>query len=43
LSKDKDKAISAWQKRSKLIRSWPERGFEFTGQHDNTLGTLPRN
>jgi hypothetical protein len=43
LSKDKDKAISAWQKRSKLIRSWPESGFEFTGQRDNSLGTLPRN
>ena len=43
LSKDKDKAISAWKKRSKLIRSWPESGFEFTGQRDNSLGTLPRN
>ena len=43
LSKDKDKAISAWKKRSKLIRSWPERGFEFTGQRDNSLGALPRN
>ncbi len=43
LSKDKDKAISAWQKRSKLIRSWPERGFELTGSRDNSLGTLPRN
>jgi GntR family transcriptional regulator, transcriptional repressor for pyruvate dehydrogenase complex len=43
LSKDEDKAISAWKKRSKLIRSWPERGFEFLGQLDNSLGTLPRN
>ena len=43
LSKDKDKAISAWKKRSKLIRSWPESGFELTGQRDSKLGTLPRN
>ena len=43
LSKDKGKAVSAWKKRSKLIRSWPERGFELTGPRDNTLGTLPRN
>ena len=43
LTKDKDKAISAWKKRSKLIRSWPERGFEFTGQRDNRLDALPRN
>jgi GntR family transcriptional repressor for pyruvate dehydrogenase complex len=41
LSKDNDKAISAWKKRSKLIRSWPESGFEFTGQRDTRLGTLP--
>jgi len=41
LSKDKDKAVSAWKKRSKLIRSWPESGFEFTGQRDSRLGTLP--
>jgi GntR family transcriptional repressor for pyruvate dehydrogenase complex len=39
LSKDKDKAISAWKERSKLIRSWPERGFEFTGQRDNKPST----
>ena len=42
LSKDKGKALSAWKKRSKLIRSWPERGFELTGPRENTLGRLPR-
>ena len=41
LSKDNDKAISAWKKRSKLIRSWPGSGFEFTGQRDSRPGTLP--
>ena len=34
LTKDKDKALRAWKKRSKLIRSWPQRGFEFTGVRD---------
>lgn len=36
LSKDKDKALNAWKKRSKLIRSWPQRGFEFTRETDKT-------
>ena len=35
LTRDKDKAIRAWKRRSKLIRSWPQRGFEFTGVRDN--------
>jgi GntR family transcriptional repressor for pyruvate dehydrogenase complex len=30
LAKDKDKAISAWRKRSKFLRSCPKRGFELT-------------
>lgn len=30
LSKDKDKALRAWKKRSKFIRSWPQRDFEFS-------------
>ncbi|PCI76969.1 MAG: hypothetical protein COB20_09160 [SAR86 cluster bacterium] len=34
LTKDKDKAIRAWKKRSKFIRSWPQRGFELTGARD---------
>lgn len=27
LKKDKEKAVKAWQKRSKFLRSWPRRGF----------------
>lgn len=35
LSKNKGKAVSAWKKRSKLIRTWPERGFEFLAPREN--------
>ena len=30
LAKDKDKAVSAWRKRSKFLRSCPKRGFDLT-------------
>jgi len=30
LAKDKDKAVSAWRKRAKFLRSCPKRGFELT-------------
>lgn len=28
LARDKDKALKAWKKRSKFLRSWPQRGFD---------------
>ncbi len=33
LKKDADAAIAAWEKRSKFLRSWPQRGFHLTRQH----------
>ncbi|PCI76968.1 MAG: hypothetical protein COB20_09155 [SAR86 cluster bacterium] len=34
LAKDKDKALSAWKKRSKFLRSCPKRGFDLTRKRD---------
>lgn len=34
LTRDKEKAIKAWKKRSKFLRSWPQRGFDLTRKHN---------
>lgn len=35
LEQDKEKALNAWQKRSKFLRSWPQRGLHINSQRSS--------